>query len=218
MRNNLLALTLFTASAQAQLTAVDNGAAAVDSNGLMWANTVGINLNYDPANTIGYSATAQTWIAGLNAQNYDGHNDWTLASGDGGAVNTTTNQLGELFYADCGNIAGTQTTLARGCGAFSSLTQAINTGTNGFSGDVNISSSTSLGLAPGQGYYAWMIYRADSSLQDGWDGDTSNAGITGVGDALAVRASAPEIDLDSTGSWMALLMGSLAVLRGRRLA
>ncbi len=46
-------------------------------NGLMWANTVGLNVGWNPN---GGAGTAQGWVAGLNAEDYGGYNDWTLAN------------------------------------------------------------------------------------------------------------------------------------------
>jgi hypothetical protein len=209
---------LASLSAQAQLKSVDDGAAAIDRNGLMWANTVGIDLGWS-ASPI-YPDTAQSWIAALNASDYDGHNDWMLPTDDGGAPNTTTNQLGELFYTDCGNTAGTQTRLSnhgqKSCGkALSTVSSVINTGTNGFAGDVNFSSGTSLGLVPGQGYWSWSVYKTSTSTEGYWDADTVNAGLVGRGDTLAVRET-PEIDPASAVSGLTFLLGGLAVLRGRR--
>jgi len=76
-------------------------------NGLMWANTVGLNLSWS---STGAAGSVQGWVAGLNASDYGGYNDWTLATGNGSVgANTMTNQLGELFYTDCGNSVGTST-------------------------------------------------------------------------------------------------------------
>ncbi len=213
----LAVIAMAPSLAHAQLTSVDNGAAAIDSNGLMWANTIGIDVGWLPT---GVPGTAQGWIASLNASDYDGHNDWMLPTADGGVANSTTNQLGELFYTDCGNTPYTQTTLSnpgkKSCGtALSAVDNAINVGTNGFSGDVNFSSSTSYGLVSGQGYWSWSIYRASDSTEGYWDGDTNNAGVVGRGDAVAVR-EVPEIDSASAASALTMLLGGLAVMRGRR--
>jgi hypothetical protein len=213
----LLAMVV-SLTAHAQLKSVDHGAAAIDSNGLEWANTVGINLGWS-ASPI-HPDTAQTWIAALNASDYDGHNDWTLPTADFSAPNTTTNQLGELFYTDCGNTPDTQTSLStpgkKSCGrALPAVSNAIDIGTNGFQGDVNFSSGMSLGLVPGEGYWSWSIYRASDSTEGYWDSDTNNAGIVGAGDTLAVR-EAPEIDPVSAAGGFTLLLGFMLVLRGRR--
>ncbi len=124
----LLAVAAMMASinAQAQLKSADHGAAVTDSNGLMWANTVGTFLSWSPTSGPG---SAQAWIAGLNASDYGGFNDWTLATGDGSvAANKTTNQLGELFYTDCGNSVGTASVLnkaGKNCTALSALNSVI---------------------------------------------------------------------------------------------
>jgi uncharacterized repeat protein (TIGR03803 family) len=102
---SLIALVLISGplAAYAQLTSVDRGFVAIDRNGLMWANAVGENLYWTPT---GGTGTAQGWVAGLNASNFGGYNDWMLASGDASRSstgNTTTNQLAELFVTDCGN-------------------------------------------------------------------------------------------------------------------
>jgi hypothetical protein len=215
----LLAVAAMTASlsAHAQLKSVDHGAAAIDENGLMWANTVGINLTWSLSPV--YPDSAQAWIAALNASDYDGHNDWMLPTAvEFGVGNTTTDQLGELFYTDCGNSFGTATSLnipGKKCTALSAVVNAINTGTNGMPGDVNFSSGTSLGLARGQGYWSWVTYSTTSSSEGYWDGDTNNNGIVGRGDTLAVRR-APEIDPASAASGLTLLLGGLAVMRGKR--
>jgi hypothetical protein len=205
----LLAVAAMAASssAQAQLTSADNGAAATDGNGLMWANTVGINLGWSPLSV--YTDTAQAWVANLNSSGYGGYHDWTFA---------TINQLGELFYSDCGNSVGAATRVnnpGKSCTALSTLSSAINIGTMGASGDINISSSTSLGIVPCCGYYSWSVYATTDSSVRGWDADTSNNGVVGRGDVLAVRAT-PEIDPASAASGLTLLLGGLAVLRGRR--
>jgi hypothetical protein len=215
----LLAVAAMVASlsAHAQLRSVDNGAAAIDGNGLMWANTIGIDLGWSPLTV--YTDTAQAWVASLNASDYGGYNNWTLATGDGSvAANTTTNQLGELFYTDCGNSVGTATSLnnpGKRCTALSALSSAINIGTMGAPGDINISSSTSLGIVPCCGYYSWSVYSTTNNSEKYWDSDSSNNGLVGRGDALAVRET-PEIDLASATSGLTLLLGGLAVLRGKR--
>lgn len=215
----LVAALLVCASAQAQLVSVDNGAAAVDSNGLMWANTVGIELGWS-ASPI-YPNTAQSWIASLNASDYDGHNDWMLPTAYSGLANTTTNQLGELFYTDCGNSPGSASVLTnpgKNCTALSAVSNAINTGTNGLPGDMDFSSGTSLGLVDNLGYWSWTIYRAFDGTEGYWDGDTSNNGVVGRADTLAVRevTRAPEIDPASTGTGLTLLLGGMMIVTSRR--
>jgi hypothetical protein len=135
-----------------------------------------------------------------------------LATGDGSvAANTVTNQLGELFYTDCGNSIGTSSVLnkaRRNCTALSALSSVIG------SPQILFSGSEYLPLA-GQGY--WWVYQTPNSSQQPWNNDTNFNGMVGTGDALAVRA-APEVDPASAASGLALLFGCLAVLRGRRTA
>ena len=187
----IVAVLCSTAS-KAQLKPVDQGAAAIDSHGLMWANTVGIGLSWDPA---GEPGTAQAWIANLNATDYGGFNDWTLPTGDFNVgPNTTTNQLGELFYTDCGNTVGQQTALTiprNNCRPLSALRPVMNAGMgptpgSGFPGAILISSSTFLGQ-DFPGCNAWAVYDTSNSSQRGWTCDTSFNGVVGEGDVLAVR-------------------------------
>ena len=198
-------------NAHAQLKTADHGSAVTDSNGLMWANTVGTLLSWSPT---GEAGSAQAWVAGLNASDYGGFNDWTLATGDGSVgANTTTNQLGELFYADCGNSVGAASVLnnaGRNCTALSSLNSLIDTPSIFFSASVDPSLSNPFERS-------FWAYQTPSSVQVPWTNDTAFIGLVGLGDALAVRA-APEIDPSSAASGLALLFGSLAVLRGRRTA
>lgn len=220
-----VAATVFSLSAHAQLKSVDHGAAAVDSNGLMWANTVGIDLGWSPT-PITYTDTAQSWVAGLNASHYDGYDDWSLATGDGSfQANTTTNQLGELFYTDCGNSPGSFTTLrnpGENCKALSSLNDVINS--VDFDKGPQIILITSASAYPAlddfeqQGYWAYEFnggLSSYSSFQRVLTTDTVVNGFVGRGDAMAVR-HVPEIDPASSASGLALLLGGLAMLRGRR--
>jgi hypothetical protein len=216
-------------SAHAQLKSVDHGAAAIDRNGLMWANTVGIDVSWSgyPNPQIGpldAPGSAQAWIAGLNATHYGGYSDWTLPTGDGSfQSNTTTNQLGELFNTDCGNSPGQFTALnnpGKKCTALSAVNTALRTDM------IFMASSPYAGNAPTasafNGNFDFWVYQDFSSSLQLWSDDTvfSPYGLgplTGIGDALAVReVAAPEIDPTSAVSGLALLMGSLAVLRGRR--
>jgi hypothetical protein len=200
-------------SAHAQLKSADHGAAVTDSNGLMWANTVGTLLSWSPT---GEAGSAQAWVAGLNASDYGGFNDWTLATGDGSvAANTKTNQLGELFYTDCGNSVGTPTVLTnpgKNCKALSAVKSLIDTPSIFFSASPDPALNT-----PFDSFF-WA-YQTASSVQVPWTNDTVFSGgglpVVGLGDALAVRA-APEIDPSSMATGLALLFGCLAVLRGRR--
>lgn len=202
-------------SAHAQLTSTGNGAAATDANGLMWANTVGINLGWSASGV--YTDTAQAWVAGLNTSNYGGYNDWMLATGDGSVgANAMSNQLGELFYTDCGNSLGQTTALnksGRNCTALSALTSVMSTPTIFFSGSASI-------LNGGSDTFFWM-YQTPASNQGLWTNDTVFSGgglpLVGLGDALAVRAvSAPEIDPTTAFSGLTLLLGTLVVMGSRR--
>jgi PEP-CTERM motif len=181
-----VATLLHSNISNAQLTPADHGAAVIDRAGLMWANTVGVNLTWDPA---GEAGTAQAWVANLNATDYGGYSDWTLPTEDLNLpASTSTNQLGELLYTDCGNTVGKQTVLTiptKNCRALSALRTAIQLGTNGFAGDILISSGTLLGTDAG--VYVWAVYDTSNSSLRAWSGDTSYAGVVGRGDVLAVR-------------------------------
>jgi hypothetical protein len=203
-------------SAHAQLKSVDNGAAAIDDNGLMWANTVGTNLTWS---STGAAGSAQAWVADLNASDYGGHNNWTLATGDGGfGPNTTTNQLGELFYSDCGNVVNTPSVLnnvGKNCSALSAVNTALNTNINGIENGSIFFSSSLYGTKCCGPNTAWWVYETPDSSSNIWNSNSNFGFLVGVGDALAVRP-APEIDPTSAGSGLVLLFGSLFVLRGRR--
>ncbi len=207
-------------SANAQLVS----SVVTDSSGLMWANTVGVDVGWNPD---GEAGTAQGWVAGLNAENYGGYNDWTLATGDGTAApNTTTNQLGQLFNTDCGNTAGSFTSLTnpgKNCSALTAIQQKVLDPIN-LNASVNtlliLSSTPDLPLTEytGTGHildYGYWTYSVVGSGPAGFNQDTQYWGVVGLGDALAVR-DAPEIDPASAASGLTLLLGGLAVLRGRR--
>jgi hypothetical protein len=208
----------------AQFTSVDQGADLVDSSGLMWANTVGIDVGWSgyPNAQIGSNGgagSAQGWVASLNAEDYGGYNNWTLAKGVGTtAPNTTTNQLGELFSSDCGFSAGAPST-GKTCGGFSALNTTLQTDM------IYLSSSAphnQRGATEFNGNFNFWMYASFSGSQGLWTDDTQFAvsGIgpfVGTGDALAVRET-PEIDPASAASGLTLLLGGLAVLRGRRKA
>ena len=202
-------------SAHAQATS----SVVTDSNGLMWANTLGINLGWSQSPI--YSDTAQAWVTGLNASKYGGYDDWSLATGDGSvAPNTTTNQLGELFYTDCGNTAGGFTALnhtGKNCTALSAVQAAINTAAtlNAMTVDIFVSATPYHPLDEQFGQQGFWAYQIDNSSERVTTTDTSINGIVGRGDALAVR-SAPEIDAASAGSGLTVLVGTLVVMNGRR--
>jgi hypothetical protein len=181
----------------------------------MWANTVGTNLGWSTSGV--NTDTAQAWVAGLNTSSYGGYNDWMLATGDGSVgANAMSNQLGELFYTDCGNSLGQTTALnksGRNCTALSALTSVISTPTIFFSGSASI-------LNGGSDTFFWM-YQTPASNQGLWTNDTVFSGgglpLVGLGDALAVRAvSAPEIDPTTAFSGLTLLLGTLVVMGSRR--
>jgi hypothetical protein len=204
----------------AQLKSVDHGAEVIDSHGLMWANTVGIQLGWNPG---GGPGTAQAWIANLNATDYGGYNNWSLATGNFNVgPNTTSNQLGELFYTDCGNALGTQTSLShagKNCGALSALGTAmkVGMGLGGSSpGDILISSGTYLGPVPP--FVSWSVFDTSNSSERYWDSDTIYYGVTGQADVVAVRhvTAAPELDLSFAATAVTFLLGLLAVLGGRK--
>jgi hypothetical protein len=203
-------------AAHAQLTSVDGGLAVTDNNGLMFANTVGFELGWNPSPV--YAAyTAQGWLAGLNASDYGGYNNWTLASDDGGVANTTTNQLGELFYADCGNAIGTPTSMSnagKNCSAFSAVVNANLAGVGEPNNTLYVSGTGSCAGNPIQANCAFRIYGTPTSTSQEWTPDTNWSGIVGQGDVIAVRA-APEIDPASAVAGFTLLIGSLIVLRSR---
>jgi len=216
-----IAVAALTASpgARAQLTS----SVATDSSGLMWANTVGINLGWSQSPL--YTGTAQAWIAGLNASGYGGYNDWMLATGDGSvAPNTTTNQLGELFYSDCGNSVGSFTALnhvGKNCTALSAIQAVINADdlNKGMPLNLIVSATPYHPLDEQFGQQGFWAYQIDNSSQRVTTTDTVVDGVVGRGDALAVReVRAPEIDTASAASGFTLLLGGLCVLRGRRKA
>jgi hypothetical protein len=216
----LLAAVAMTVSwaAHAQLASADGGAAAVDGNGLMWANTLG--AQFGESGPLSWSATgapgsAQAWVAGLDASDYGGYGDWTLASGSASfGANTTTNQISELFNVDCGNPVGTSTSLnnaGKNCGALSAVVNAQPM--SAFGGSLYLTSTAIVCSDPARCFYA---YDTATSGPRGWTGDTAYSSFSGSGYALAVRkVAAPEIDPNSAIAGLALLFGGLAVLRGR---
>jgi hypothetical protein len=223
MRTRILgfaATLLASASANAQFAS----SVVTDNNGLMWANNVGINLSWDPASSPS-PGSAQAWIAGLNSSNYGGFDDWTLATGDGSvAPNTTTNQLGELFYTDCGNSVGSFTSLnnpGKNCAALTSVDGVINSAADASFGgpfDLFLSASPNHSLDEPFGILGFWGYAIDASAQISLTNDTAFHGSVGVGDALAVRnvIQTPEIDPASVSSALTLVLGGIAVVRGRK--
>jgi hypothetical protein len=231
----ILAAVMCSTVSAAKLKPTDHGAAVIDGNGLMWANTVGTDLGWDPA---GGPGTAQAWIANLNATDYGGFDDWMLPTGDFNvAPNTTTNQLGELFYTDCGNSIGQQTSLRihkHHCRKLSALGSALQAGMGlgglGLPGDILISSSTFLG-EDFPGCNEWAVFDTASSSQRPWTCDTSYNGIVGEADVLAVRFAgtkphktlvgreSPSSSVPEPGTLALLALGGLGLAgsaRGRR--
>jgi hypothetical protein len=207
-------------AAHAQLTSVDGGAAAVDSNGLMWANTLGAQnsesgpLFWSPS---GAAGSAQAWVAGLDASDYGGYSDWSLATGNGTVgANTTTNQISELFNVDCGNLTGTATKFGKpgkSCGALSAVVNA-HPMSDIFTSSLFLTSTAIPCSDPSHCFYA---YDTASSSSRFWTGDTNYSVYSGEGYALAVRkVSAPEVDPKSAVAAFALLLGGLMVVRGRK--
>jgi hypothetical protein len=66
--------------------------------------------------------------------------------------------------------------------------------------------------------FGYWDYSVLTSTQGEFNGDTVYDGLVGIGDALAVRDvnQAPEVSPSSAASGLTLLLGGLAVLRGRR--
>ena len=174
--------------ANAQLISTDNGLTATDRNGLMWANTVGIDLLWSSTAALG---SAQAWVRSLNASSYGGHNDWTLATADGSVgANTTTNQLGQLFYLDCGNSPGGVISLnnaAKDCSALTQLNSVLSNGDGVFPpGYVLFTSGSQIGY-DFYGPTFWVFESEPTgSGYSSWDLDVTFWGVFG-GDALAVR-------------------------------
>jgi hypothetical protein len=209
----------FSLCAHAQLVSVDNGAAVEDSSGLMFANTVGTDLRWTQTASQGGT---QGWIASLNAEDYGGYNDWILATADYGSQspNTTTNQLAQLFNGDCGNVIGTATSFTnsgKNCSAFTAAVNATNVGLGFGDGNPGNMLFFSSSFPPGQNPpyppedFVFTVYDTQYSQVTGWTGDESYDGLTGQGDAIAVR-EAPELDPSSAATVFVFLLGGLAVL------
>lgn len=207
-------------SAHAQLTSVDGGAAAVDGKGLMWANTLGAeNSESGPLfwSASAAAGSAQAWVAGLDASDYGGYSDWTLASGNGSVgANTTTNQISELFNVDCGNASGSATQFGNAGKSCSALSSVVNAKpmSDIFGSSLFLTSTAIPCSDPSHCFYA---YDTSSSSSRFWTGDTNYSSYSGEGYALAVRkVSAPEVDPKAAIAAFALLFGSLTVIRGRK--
>jgi hypothetical protein len=210
------ALVLASYAAHAQLTTVDGGAAVADSSGLMFATTIGNKLSWLPGT--GPETTAQ-WVANLNAENYGGYSDWTVATGVGTEVpNTTTNQLAQLFLTDCGNAAGS----ALGCASFSALNTIFQNGDGYHAPGTALFFSSSLYSATCCDIYStyWWAYGSTQTmsypLAYNYDSDFQGGGLEHA-DAIAVRVAwAPEIDASTAFGALLLLGGSLAVAIDRK--
>jgi hypothetical protein len=183
----------------------------------MFATDIGSGLTW-LAGT-GTETIAQ-WVGSLNAEDYGGYNDWSVATGAGtDAPNTTTNQLGELFQTDCGNAARS----VLGCSSFSSLEAALNANRAGALGS-QLFYSSSLSSATCCNIYttSWWAYISEpapiGSYQAPWNYDTALEGRLENADAIAVRNawSAPELDPTLLTSAATLLLGGLAIRSGRR--
>src|SRR5258708_18655251 len=74
-------------SANAQLTSADNGAAATDTHGLMWANTVGTNLTWS---STGAAGSAQARGGGPKVNDYVGRQRPVVCEGELAAFASTT--------------------------------------------------------------------------------------------------------------------------------
>ena len=119
-----------SAGAHADLmTSVSGGAAVYDATtNLTWVS----NANLAATNTFGVGginpagmswATANSWIAGMNAANYLGYNNWALPTtlqpdttcsiqggGSSSGFGCTGSQMGNLFYNALGGVAGSSIT------------------------------------------------------------------------------------------------------------
>jgi hypothetical protein len=155
---------------------------------------------------------AQAWVHYLDATNYLGSNQWALPrtvnspssccypSGAPGLPSQSSSQLAELFYGELGQHLGTDISFTH------------NANYNLFSNipDPGILwSGTEAG--PGE---AWGFY-TDEGFQAGTpENYLVDALAVSPGDDDAVAA--PEIDPSSAASGVALLVGVLLVLRGRK--
>jgi hypothetical protein len=212
----LLAALAISFNAHAQLTTVDNGLALEDKDGLMFANTV-TGCGGGCSGTLGGpNGSGAAWVATLNAEDYGGYSNWTLATGNSTfAPNNTTNQLGQLLGVDCATFSN--------CLPFTSMISNIAPQVGG--GVITFGSSSVAPYVPGCGEGAacgstYYIYNLVTNPGFG----KSGPGILTFDTepfyevTLAVRdvVAAPEINPASAASGLTLLLGGLAVLRGRR--
>ena len=212
---------LASITAHAQFTS----SVITDSSGLMWANTLGVRLD-ESVDGSPQPNSAQAWVAGLNAEDYGGYNDWTLPTADifsSPTGNSTTNQLGQLFFNDCSSTGGGPVV---NCGPFTALQVALDAQQTQPFPIVEILSSTIFPSPPllsgiPDPIFSYGMYLMDRNEETVATNDTSFGADSGVGDAVAVRhvtpANAPEIDPRSLASALTLLLGSVAVMRGRRM-
>jgi hypothetical protein len=213
----MLVVTFAASSAHAQLTSLDGGVVLEDNSGLVVANTIGTGLDWLSGTDI--ETTAQ-WDASLNAEDYGGYNDWTVATGIGtDAPNTTTNQLAQIFQTDCGNAAGGLITTA-GCSSFTSLTTALQGESPRPPGYQIFFSSSLYGTACCDIYSTyWWAYITEPALssQAPWNFDTDLAGRLEDADAIAVREAnpAPELNLSNLAGALLFLLASFAVAMDR---
>jgi hypothetical protein len=210
---------LASITAHAQFTS----SVITDSSGLMWANTLGVRLG-ESVDGSPQPNTAQAWVASLNAEDYGGYSDWTLPTADifvSPTGNSTTNQLGQLFFNDCSSSGGP----VLNCGPFTALQVALDAQQTQPSPVTEILSSTIFPSPPllsgiPDPIFSYGMFLMDRNEETVATNDTSFGASSGVGDAIAVRhvtpANAPEIDPRSLVSAMTLLLGSVAVMRGRR--
>jgi hypothetical protein len=202
-------------NARAQLTSVDNGLALEDRDGIMFANTV-IGCGAGCSGSLGGpNGGGAAWVATLNAEDYGSYKNWTLATGNATfAPNNTTNQLGELFGVDCAAFSN--------CLPFTAMISNLLPFADG--GIITFGSSSVAPYVPGCGgvgcgstYYIYSLV-TDSVLGKSGGGILAFDAQPFYEEALAVRdvAAAPEINPASAASGLTLLLGGLAVLRGRR--
>ena len=220
----LVLSALASISAHAQVVSEDHGLVAVDRAGLMWANLVGNQVFFDSLSAA--AGSGQAWINELNSTRYGGYSDWALPTGNYAvAPNATTNQLEELFYTDCGNSPGKPTVMSR-CGALSNVNHAIVanlTGTQLGAGNTMFMSRTLLdpfpctALVASSGGCGYAAYSTAFSNITYWTNDSSNRGLVGLVDALAVRhaVQAPELDAGTASAALVLLVGGMLVMRAR---
>jgi hypothetical protein len=206
---------LASISARAQLVSVDGGLAVQDSHGLTFANTIRL-ANVEPG-----PAGAFNWVTSLNEENYGGYSDWVLASANATyGPNSATNQLAQLFQVDCAS--------AGACSSFTALTAALQNSAWALE-DSFMSSSLYAGQAPGCGqptyiqcqqsksYYLYTVPLTGSGGTSGPIPFDTDPAIT---DAIAVRegplVNAPELNGSNAAAALTLLLGAIAVMRGRR--